>query len=144
VRERCDFHRSTIAIGNAFIDYTLFIPRIRMRIAVAAHAHRSRNWKLSLRLIAFLIDLKSSKNDRQGTLLTASDVISRCFSVDFCRSSIATLYIFSRSNVILQFSFVSKFPGSVLVKWIFQNISTFYFFLNLNRHNLACNSARMT
>jgi hypothetical protein len=41
MRERCDFHRSKIAIGNAFIDYTVFIPRIRTRIAIAAHAHRS-------------------------------------------------------------------------------------------------------
>jgi hypothetical protein len=48
MRERCDFHRSTIAIGNTFIGYTVFIPRIRTRIAIAAHAHRSRNWKLSL------------------------------------------------------------------------------------------------
>jgi hypothetical protein len=35
MRERCDFHRSAIAIGNAFIDYTVFIPRIRTRIAIA-------------------------------------------------------------------------------------------------------------
>jgi Flp pilus assembly protein TadB len=51
MRERCDFHRSTIAIiGNAFIDYTVFIPRIRTRIAIAAHAHRSRNLKRFHRL----------------------------------------------------------------------------------------------
>jgi hypothetical protein len=39
----------SIAIGNAFIDYTVFIPlsQHRMRIAIAAHAHRSRSWKLS-------------------------------------------------------------------------------------------------
>jgi hypothetical protein len=43
-------HRSTIAIGNAFIDYTVFIPRIRTRIAIAAHAHRSRNLKRFHRL----------------------------------------------------------------------------------------------
>jgi hypothetical protein len=49
MRERCDFHRNTIAIGNAFVDYTVFIPRLRTRIAVAAHALRSRNWKLSFR-----------------------------------------------------------------------------------------------
>ena len=41
MRVRCDFHRSTIAIENAFIDYTVFITRIsnfvprRTRIAVA-------------------------------------------------------------------------------------------------------------
>jgi hypothetical protein len=35
MRERCDFYRSTIAIENAFTDYTVFIPRIRTRIAVA-------------------------------------------------------------------------------------------------------------
>jgi hypothetical protein len=35
MRERCGFHRSTIANENAFIDYTVFIPRIRTRIAVA-------------------------------------------------------------------------------------------------------------
>jgi hypothetical protein len=50
MRERCDFHRSTIAIGNALIDYTVFIPRIRTRIAIAAHAHRSRNLKRFHRL----------------------------------------------------------------------------------------------
>jgi hypothetical protein len=50
MRERCDFHRSTIAIGNAFIDYTVFIPRIRTRIAIAAHAHRSRDLKRFHRL----------------------------------------------------------------------------------------------
>jgi hypothetical protein len=37
MRERCDFHRSSIAIGNAVIDYTVFIPlsQHRTRIAVA-------------------------------------------------------------------------------------------------------------
>jgi type II secretory pathway component PulF len=39
MRERCEFHRSTIAIGNAFIDYTVFIP--------LSQRHRSRSWKLS-------------------------------------------------------------------------------------------------
>jgi hypothetical protein len=48
MRERCDFHRSTIAIGNAFIDYTVFIPLSQHHSVIAAsHAHRSRNWKLS-------------------------------------------------------------------------------------------------
>jgi hypothetical protein len=49
MRERCDFHRSTIAIGNAFIDYTVFIPLSQHRSVIAAtHAHHSRNWKLNL------------------------------------------------------------------------------------------------
>jgi hypothetical protein len=49
MRERCDFHRSTIAIGNASIDYTVFIPLSQHRSVIAAsHAHRSRNWKLTL------------------------------------------------------------------------------------------------
>jgi hypothetical protein len=44
MRERCDFHRSTIAIENAFIDYTVFIPLSQHRRVIAAsHAHRSRN-----------------------------------------------------------------------------------------------------
>jgi hypothetical protein len=48
MRERCDFHRSTIAIENAFIVYTVFIPLLQYRRVIAAlHAHRSRNCKLS-------------------------------------------------------------------------------------------------
>jgi hypothetical protein len=51
MRERCDFHRSTIAIENAFIDYTVFIPVSQHRRVIAAsHVHasrRSRNCKLS-------------------------------------------------------------------------------------------------
>jgi hypothetical protein len=49
MHERCNFHRSTIAIENASIDYTVFIPLSpHRRVIAASHAHRSRNCKLSL------------------------------------------------------------------------------------------------
>jgi hypothetical protein len=48
MRERCDFHRSTIAIENASIDYTAFIPLSQHRSIIAAsHAHRSRSARAS-------------------------------------------------------------------------------------------------
>jgi hypothetical protein len=47
MRERCDFHRSTIAIGNAFIDFTVFIPVSQHRSVIAASHHRSRSARAS-------------------------------------------------------------------------------------------------
>jgi hypothetical protein len=48
MRERCDFHRSTIAIGNASIDYTVFIPLSQhLSVIAASHAHRSRSARAS-------------------------------------------------------------------------------------------------
>jgi hypothetical protein len=56
MRERCDFHRSTIAIGNASIYYIVFIPLSEHRsVIAAAHAHRSPNWKLSFTGILLML-----------------------------------------------------------------------------------------
>jgi hypothetical protein len=81
MRERCDFHRSTIAIGNAFIDYTVFIPRIRARIAIAAHAHRSRNWKLSFSAV---LGCESGCRPING-----HDVVAREFAPVVCQIGVA-------------------------------------------------------
>jgi hypothetical protein len=78
MRERCEFHRSTIAIGNAFIDYTVFIPLSQHRCVIAAsHAHRSRSWKLSFSddVTKLSFAISRSKSD------TAVAALNACHSI---------------------------------------------------------------
>jgi hypothetical protein len=98
MRDRCDFHRSTIAIENAFIDYTVFIPLSQHRSVIAAsHVHRNRNCKLRF----------------------FSDVVKRCLKVSY-----ALAYLCSMVILYFYYSSANDFTETkTAIQRIFQTFS---------------------